>query len=156
MLYIWGMMRFACLFFTSIVLCVLHGCSQPKELEYRNVASFRVHKADLQQATFIAELQFYNPNHYSLDLKNGNIDVYFGNRAIGKALLDERTKIPARDTFLLPVTITAGLQNIVTNALDILAEKEMLVRLQGSVKAGRGRLFVRVPVRYEGKQKIAL
>lgn len=150
------MMQFKTLLAAVALVGALQGCAQVKALEYQDLEHFRVQQVDLQQATIVTDLRFYNPNAYALDLKDGDLDVYFGEKYVGKAVLDERTKVPARDTFLLPVSITAGLQNIFVNALDILANNEVTVRLQGSIKAGKGKLFVRIPVRYEGRQRIAL
>lgn len=156
MVYFWGMGYFKNLAGLLLLLFALESCSQPKALVYQDIQNFRVQKADLQQATIVTDLRFYNPNGYSLDLKDGDLKVYFGERYVGNAVLDERTKVPAKGTFLLPVSITAGLQSIFVNALDILTNKEVLVRLEGSIKAGKGRIFVRVPVRYEGRQRIEL
>ncbi len=149
-------MLFRNLLLPVALIFALQSCAQVKALEYQDVEHFRVQQVDLQQATFVTDLRFYNPNSYSLSLKDGDIDVYFSDRYAGKAVLDERTIVPAKDTFLLPVSFTAGLQSIFTNALDILANKEITVRLQGSIKAGKGRIFIRVPVKYEGRQQINL
>lgn len=138
------------------LLLSLDGCAQPKSLVYQDVAAVRVHKVDLNAATVVADLRFYNPNRYSVNLKDGDIDAYFNDRYLGKAILDERAYVPAKDTFLLPVTITASLESIFANALDMLVNKAVLVRLQGSLKAGKAGIYIRVPVRYEGRQQLDL
>lgn len=153
--YIWGMPVRNPLLLLLLLLSLV-GCAQPKSLVYQDVAAVRVHKADLNAATVVVDLRFYNPNRYSVTLKDGDIDAYFNDRYLGKAILDERTHVPARDTFLLPVTITASLESIFTNALAMLVNKEVLVRLQGSLKAGKAGIYVRVPVRYEGRQQLGL
>ena len=153
--YFWGMIMRWC-FLLFLLPFSPESSAQVKALEYQDVQDFRIHKADLQQVTIILNLRFYNPNHYSVDLKDGDIDVYFNDRLSGKAILDERTKVPARDTFLLPVTIVAPIDKIVTNALELLVNNEVLVRLEGTVKAGKRGIFIKIPVRYEGKQRIEL
>ena len=144
--------------FCGLLFTMLSSCSQPKALVYQDLRNFRVHQVDLQQATIVLDLQFYNPNGYGLSLKNGDLDAYFNDKYLGKATLDERTAIPARDTFLLPVTVTADLRNLITNALDLLTtkNKDVLVRLQGTVRAGKGGIFISVPMHYEGRQRITL
>jgi LEA14-like dessication related protein len=145
-------------FIAIALMSVLTACSQPKALVYQNVQNIRVHQVNLQQATLVVELQFYNPNNYGLNLKNGDLDAWFNNRYLGKATLDERTVVPSHDTFILPVTITAELKNIVSNAIDLLTKQssDVLVRLQGSVRAGKGGVFINIPVHYEGHQEIRL
>jgi LEA14-like dessication related protein len=149
-----GLMAWAAL----MIIIATAACSQPKSLVYQELRSFRVQQVDLQQATIVLDLKFYNPNNYSLSLKNGDLDAWLNNRYLGKATLDERTTIPARDTFLLPVSVTADLKNIVSNAFELLSsqDKDMLVRLQGTIRAGKAGVFIGVPVRYEGQQRIRL
>ena len=140
------------------LLLLLLGCSQPKSLVYQDIENFRLHSVNLRQATVVLDLRFYNPNNYGLSLKAGDLDAYFNDHYLGKARLDERTSAPARDTFTLPVTVTADLAKIVSNAMDLLskAEQDVLVRLQGSVRAGKGGIYIGVPIRYEGRQRLKL
>ena len=148
----------ASLLVLGILALASAGCSQPKALVYQDLRNIRVHAVNLQQATVVVDLQFYNPNNYSLSLKNGDLDAYFNDKYLGKARLDERTTVPARDTFLMPVSVTANLANILTNAVQLLANgnSDVMVRLEGNVRAGKGGIFIGVPVRYSGRQKIRL
>lgn len=141
--------------FVMAVVALL-SCAQPKALVYQDVAAFRVHKADLSLVTIVVELRFFNPNKYSLSIKNGNLDATLNGRALGRAIIDERTVIPAQDAFLLPVTMEVPLSTLFQNALDALSNKEADIRLDGTVYAGKGGIFVKVPVHYAGKQRINL
>ncbi|MEO6831587.1 MAG: LEA type 2 family protein [Chitinophagaceae bacterium] len=142
----------------GLVLLSLVSCAQPKPLVYRDLQNFRVQSLNLQQATMVLDLQFYNPNNYGLTLKDGDIDAYFNNKFVGKASLAGRSSIPAKDTFTTPVIVTTSLQSLVANALELLTagDKVVLIRLQGSVRAGKGNIYFRVPVNYEGRQTIHL
>lgn len=142
----------------GLSLASIISCAQPKPLVYRDLHNFRIQKIDLQQATMVLDLQFYNPNNYGLSLKDGDIDGYFNNKYVGKASLAGRSNIPANDTFTIPVLLSTSLQNLVGNALELLAagDKVVMIRLQGSVRAGKGKIFFRVPVHYVGRQMIHL
>lgn len=146
----------ASLLITSLLL--LQACAGPKALEYRELKGFRLHSASLQQATIVVDLQFYNPNSYGLRLKNGDVDAYLNGKFVGKARLDEGVAVPARDTFTMPVTITAPLAGLVGNAVNLLTKQEQLipVRLEGAIRAGKGGVFVPVKVHYEGTQRVKL
>lgn len=130
--------------------------AQLRELQYLDVQDFRVQQADLQDAGILLNLRFYNPNSYRLTLKDGKMDAYFNDRFAAAAVLDERTAVPPLDTFLVPVTIHAPLDRIVVSALDLLTNNEIKVKLEGSIKAGRYGVFLKVPLHYEGKQRIGL
>ena len=141
---------------TVIMTMAMISCSTPKALVYQDLQRFRVHNIDFQKITMALDMQFYNPNGYGLSLKNGNIDGYINGNYIGKASVDEQTKVPAKDTFTLPVVLTAELRTVIANALEIWKNngKEVRVRLSGSIRAGKGGVFVPVPIRYEGTQRL--
>lgn len=124
--------------------------AQLKSPEYLEVAQVSILKADLQQVTAVADLKFYNPNGYALTLKDCDIDAWVNQQYIGKVTVDEKIKVPARDTFLLPVTLTVPVARIFSNALDLLSTSSMPLKLDGSIKAGKAGIFIRIPVKYEG------
>lgn len=144
------------LLFLFALIPTLNSCAQPKALAYQDMQNFRVHSVSLQQVVFAMDLRFYNPNKMSLDLKNGDIDAFVNDKYLGKALLNEQIKIPGRDTFSLPLTFQAGLTDILGNAWSMLgnSSSEVMVRMKGSIRAGKAGIFLPVPVYYEGKQKI--
>jgi LEA14-like dessication related protein len=140
----------------SIVITVLLGifsCTTPQSLVYKDVKNFRIGKLSLAQPEVGMDIQFYNPNAYGLTLKDANIDVYLNNTYIGKAALSNQFSVPGLDTFNMPVALTADLKSIFPNALNIIFNKEVNVRLQGNVKAGKG-VFLNIPINYEGRQKL--
>jgi LEA14-like dessication related protein len=105
-----------------------------------------------------ANLRFYNPNNYSLSLKNGDLDAYVNNKYLGKATVDERIAVPPSNSFVLPVTIDINMLRVLKDAFDLLSlqKSDVLLRLQGTISAGKGRVYFRVPVTYEGRQKIQI
>lgn len=144
--------------FISTLMLAVAGCSQPKALVYQDLRGIHVQHASFQQATIVLDLQFYNPNSYTLSLKNGDVDAYISDKYLGKATLNEQTAAPARDTFTMPVAITANLGSILSNTFGIIANKdqEVPVRLQGTIRVGRGGVFVPVKINYEGRQRLHL
>lgn len=148
--------NFRLFIFLLALLPVFNSCAKPKALAYQDMQNFRVHSVNLQQVVFAMDLRFYNPNKMSLDLKNGDIDAFVNDKYFGKALLDEQVKIPANDTFSLPVTFQASLTDLLGNAWSMLgnSSSEVLVRMKGSIRAGKAGIFLPVPIFYEGKQKI--
>ena len=135
------------------LLFFLGSCSQPQQLVYQDAKNFRVGKLSLERPELGLDLQFYNPNQFALTLKDANIEIYLNNQFIGSAVLGSMFEVPAADTFLMPVYLSADLKNVFPNALQILFNQEVDVRLQGSVRAGKG-LFVTIPIHYQGKQRL--
>lgn len=128
------------------------SCGNPKNLVYQDVRNFSIQKLSLTPEIGM-DIQFYNPNNFGMTLKDGDIDVYMNDKIIGNAKLTHSYKVPGLDTFLLPVTFNANLEGVVSNAIVLLSNKEVNIKLQGSVKAGRG-VFINLPINYQGKQKL--
>lgn len=142
----------------AILLFLMAGCSSPKPLQYQDISSVQLQKFDIEHAAIVANLRFYNPNGYGLSLKNGNLDAYINDKYLGKASVDERIAVPPNNSFILPVTINIDMLRVLKDAFDLLslAKNDVLLRLQGTISAGKGGVYFRVPVIYEGKQKIQI
>ncbi|RYZ53472.1 MAG: hypothetical protein EOP49_07270 [Sphingobacteriales bacterium] len=144
-------------FLIALLSCLsmigLFSCSQPQQLTYQDAKNFRVGKLSLAQPEIGMDLQFYNPNAFGLTMKDANIEVYINNQFIGKATMNREFSVPARDTFLMPVYLTADIKNVFPNALQILFNKTVDLQLKGNVRAGKG-VFLNVPINYQGRQKL--
>jgi LEA14-like dessication related protein len=99
------------------------------------------------------DLQFFNPNAFSLSMKDADIDVFLNNNFVGKVTTDKTFEIPARDTFLLPSSLEVDMAKIIPNAIQALTRKSIDYKLHGSVKAGKG-VFMKVPVDFSGQHKL--
>jgi LEA14-like dessication related protein len=139
-----------------LMVMLLAACGKPKSLIYKDVKNFRLHSIKLTEPIFAADVRFYNPNGYPLVLKHADVDVYINNKYTGKVTLDSTITIPRKDTFLLPVTINVALNGAFNNALQLLMKKEVLIKLQGSARAGRGITLVNIPINFEGKSELSL
>ena len=67
----------------------------------------------------------------------------------------DRFNVPASSTFLLPVKLIADLKSVLPNAVALMSNDEVNIRLKGNVKAGRG-VMINIPINYEGKKKLNL
>ena len=137
-----------------IGLFLLSGCSRPIAPEYRSIENLKVNSLGVGESAISADLKYFNPNNFSLKLKYGETDVYLNNRFLGKTILDTMTVIPALDSFLIPVSMKVDMKQVYANALDILLSNEVLIKLDGFAKMGKGGIFFNLPIKYEGKQKI--
>jgi len=137
-----------------IGLFLLPGCSRPIAPEYRSIENLKVNSLGVGESAISADLKYFNPNNFSLKLKYGETDVYLNNRFLGKTILDTMTVIPARDSFLIPVSMKVDMKQVYANALDILLSNEVMIKLDGFAKMGKGGIFFNLPIKYEGKQKI--
>lgn len=139
-------------YIAAILILFLAACANPRQLEYQDVKNFRLLELSMQP-TVGMDVQFYNPNTFGMTMKDANIDLYLNGKLVGKATLAESYQVPGLDTFLLPVNLKADLQQVLPNALAILANNKIDVELKGYVKAGRG-VFINIPINYKGTQEL--
>jgi LEA14-like dessication related protein len=130
------------------------SCTQPKTLVYKNLNHFGIGQAGFKNTVITMDLVMYNPNKYSLKLKNTDVDVYINEHHVGKALIRKKFTIPAADTFSLPILLRVDLVQAIPNAIQLLISKEITLKLSGIIRAGKHGMFIKIPITYEGKQKI--
>ena len=140
--------------FVAGSLLLLQACSRPIAPEYAGIGNLRVNSLGIGESAVSADLKYYNPNNFTLKLKKGEVDVYMNNRFLGKTILDTLTAIPARDSFLIPVSMKVDMKQVYSNALDILLSNEVKIKLEGFAKMGKGGIYFDLPIRYEGKQQL--
>ena len=132
------------IFFLLVLLTT--SCRQPKELVYQGIDQVSVNQSKVS-----VRVRMYNPNHYTLKVKNAELNVLLNGATIGKMDAIENMEIARQDTFVLPLVLNIDLAKALPNALQLLFNSEANLQLVGSVKAGRHGVFVNVPVNYEGR-----
>lgn len=110
---------------------------------------------DMQQSVIAADVKFYNPNAFPMQLKKAEMDIFINDKPANHYLLDSTINIPSKDSFWVPVKLNLNMQNIFSNALQSLMNDQLLIRLEGHVKVKKGAFSFNVPVRYEEKEKLS-
>ena len=137
-----------------VIAVIAPGCSKLAAPVYYDFTNLRIDSIGEAQSVVSAELKYYNPNNYPLQLKQGEVDVYLNQQFAGHSFLDSLVVIPRKDTFYLPVKMRLSMSVVTSNALNILFNREMDIRLQGKARIGRSGFYMNVPILYEGKQRI--
>ena len=142
----------------SLAFCLfgLSFCKKPKEPDYIDFQHLKLAKAGLDRSMITFDLRYYNPNSFRMQLKEAQVDVYFNNKFVGHSTLDSLINIPKQDTFSIPVAMEVKLKDLLANAAQLLLNPDVMVKLNGNARLGKGGIFVNVPINYEGKQRIDL
>ncbi|ULQ54400.1 LEA type 2 family protein [Flavihumibacter fluvii] len=138
----------------SAQLFGLASCKQPQIPEYQAFENFTISKFGFSESVVSADLKYYNPNTYALSLKRAELDISINDQPVGKSILDTLIAIPRQDTFYLPVKMKVNMKQLFNNALSLLMNNEIDVKVNGTVKLGKSGVFFNMPVNYAGKQKI--
>lgn len=124
---------------------------EPQFVEARH---FRLASLGIKESTVKTDLYYYNPNGFGLNLKTADLDVFINDRFAGHSLLDTLVHVPARDTFFVPVSVKVDMKNVFPNALTLLMNDSIDLRVEGKMKVGKAGIFVNVPVKYREKHSI--
>lgn len=134
----------------------LIACKSPKGLEYISTSDIRFGNAlGLKELTFQANLKYYNPNKYVIQVKNPKCDLYVDDVFFGNFQLDTLFKIPRRDTIDFPISVKVPTSQLLKFGFSML-NKDVKFNIKGNVKVGRKGVFINMPLNYEGIQKIEL
>src|SRR5690349_16757579 len=82
------------------------SCSSVKtisEPEFRDISNVKLVKVGLLQTTAGADLVYYNPNDFGIQLANVRGEVYIDNNHFGHFDLDQKVQVRKRSEFILPV-----------------------------------------------------
>jgi LEA14-like dessication related protein len=132
------------------------GCSKPIQPTYLGYQNLRLGKVGTKNNVLMSDIKFYNPNKYALNVKQAEMDVYFNDRLLGHTSLSNMVSLPPLDTTLVPFTIEASATDLLANVAQIYLNPNVKIRVQGNAKAGRGGVFLNIPINYQGTQRISL
>ena len=118
------------------------------------IENAQVSRFGLKESTLKLNLHYFNPNNFRVSLKEAQGEVWLDSISLGRFVIDTLIHIPANADFRLPVKLKMDMGQVFQNMAALLFKKEILVKIEGIAKIGRGALFIRYPIRYQGKQKI--
>ena len=107
-------------------------------------------------STVKLDLVYFNPNHYGMQLRNSDLDIFIDGNLLGHSSFDTIITIPRRDTFVLPIKLNVDMQNIYRNAWSTLTGREILIKLTGKLRIGKANVFMTLPVNYETKETFSI
>lgn len=140
--------------FVALPLFSIISCRQPEIPEYQALENFRFGKIGMKETVVSADLKYYNPNGYALQFRRADLAISVNDRPVGTTILDTLIHIPKKDTFYIPVQMKVNLKQLMGNALTLLMNDELDIKVNGTIRMGRSGFFMNLPVNYQGKQKI--
>ena len=140
--------------FLLLLLLLLSACQSPvKEPEFVAAKNFRVGKLGLKQTSVFMTLDYFNPNPVGLSLENADLEVYLEGRYVGRTTLDTIIRIPAKDTFSIPVKLDVDMKNALPNLFKAGFNGEVEMQLKGTARFKKAGMGINYPVNYKGRHK---
>lgn len=136
------------------VLLLLSSCGSVQDPEFRNVDNIRFGGFGRSSSTVTMNVHYYNPNNMRLKLKEAKGKAWLDDQYLGDFKMDTLIHIPARGEFILPVSLELKPDQLLKNSLLTFLNKEVVVKMEGKAKVGKGIFFISYPIKYEGKQDL--
>ncbi len=141
-------------FFLAIVVILLSACAATRPPEFRSMENLRLKKLGFNKSGFDLDLVYHNPNRSGLQLKKADGEVWVENNFLGRFEVDTLIRIPGNSDFQVPVNLEVDMSQILKNSAIAIFKKEVILRIEGHARIGKAGVFIRYPIRYEGKHNV--
>lgn len=138
---------------TPLLISMMTSCRSIKDIEYKEVKNIKLDKAGFSSLIIKADVVYYNPNKFSVEVNQANVDIFLNNNFLGNSKQTVQTKIPRESNFIIPLQIEIDNKNLLKNGLNALFNKEVTIKMKGQVRAGKAGIFKTFPIDYQTVQK---
>lgn len=136
----------------AIIFCFLVSCSKPKPVSFAGYRNLRISHEGFATGIVRLEVAFYNPNPFPMKIKETALQVSLDQQPLGEITQDSLSQMPARDTFLMPVSFKVNLLDLVGKVLGASSRDSVLLEATGACKIGRNGVFMKFPLHYRSKE----
>ena len=134
---------------------LLLSCSGIKDPKFEDVENLRVHKFGLNNSTLKMDLRYRNPNKFGLKLSHAEGDAWIDKNFLGHFKTDSSVVIGAGQEFRLPVRLELDMSKFLKNSVLAILAPEIVLKVEGRARLGKGIIFINYPFHYEGKHNLA-
>ena len=138
------------------VIVLLTACSDPQSFEFKGLQDIQLEKLTMGKNTIRANVKYYNPNDFSLVLKQIDCKVLLNNGKFTQLKLDTNFTIPPKKDFLLPAQFEFQMSDLVKNSMELLLNKPVKLNIKGNATLSKGMFTKTVAIDYETTQKLNL
>jgi LEA14-like dessication related protein len=138
------------------LMIFLSACSEPQSFEFKGLQDIQLDKLTMGKNKIRANVKYYNPNAFSLVLKQIDCKVLLNNGNFTVLKLDTNFTIPAKKEFLIPAQLEFQMSDLVKNSMELLLNKPVKLNIKGNATLSKGIFTKTVPIEYETTQKLNL
>lgn len=138
------------------ITALLAGCRSVRiqEPQFIGFRDLKVPSLGMRESRLTATLDYFNPNAFSLGLESLDLEVQVFDNRLGRATLPQPIRVPARDTFGIPVALDVDMRKLLSNAVSMGFNKEWDIRMDGKAGFRKGGISLQVPIRYATRYKV--
>jgi len=132
------------------------SCSSPKDFEFKGLQDIKIEKISMGKNKINAKIKYFNPNNFSMVLKQIDCDILMNNQPFTKVHLDTNFVIPANASFMVPAQMEFEMSSLVKNSMDLIFNKPIKLNIKGNATLSKGIFTRMVPIAFESNQKLNL
>ena len=137
-----------------IGLSFLGGCSNIKDPEFKRIDNFKIKSLGFQESVIGFNVTYYNPNNFGVTVKEAEANVYMDSILLGKFSQDSNVTVDKNSEFSIPLSGGIPLQTALKLNLQNLANRDIFLKADGSVKVGKAGIYISRPVHYQGIHRL--
>ena len=138
------------------IILLLTACSEPQSFEFKGLQDIQLDKLTMGNNIIRANIRYYNPNDFSLVLKQIDCKVLLNNGKFTQLKLDTNFNVPPKKDFLLPAKLEFQMSDLVKNSMELLLNKPVKLNITGNATLSKGMFTKTVLIDYETTQKLNL
>ncbi|HVG42641.1 MAG TPA: LEA type 2 family protein [Chitinophagaceae bacterium] len=145
-------------FWTTLacVSFVVMSCGKIEEPKFLRMENFQIVKAGLTNTTISFDTRYNNPNEFGVSVKEADVDLYIDTTYLGKFVQEGISEVNKNADFVITLQGSIPIKAALNSNLPSLIGKDVLFVAKGSVKVGKGGVFINKKVSYSGKHKLDL
>ncbi|AYD46803.1 LEA type 2 family protein [Arachidicoccus soli] len=140
--------------YLALIFMIFEGCTKPTPFEFRGIQNIQLQQMANNSPAISATLSLFNPNHYTVQLKKVDADIYVNGQFLSHYKLDTLLKIPGNAIFNYNILFPFDAKKVFNNVLASLFNQQVLLEIKGISKLGRSGFFVNVPFDFSSKQHL--
>lgn len=144
-------MSYKHLFTFLFLFIILTSCGNIQNPEFRRLDNFGIKNLSLQQTTIGFNATFYNPNSFTVNIKEGTFDLYLDSVFVGKFNQPNPVDVNKVAEFSIPMEGGISFMRALDLKLPQKIGREVFVNATGSVKIGKAGVYITKDVNYAGK-----
>lgn len=139
----------------AMIIAIIASCAKPKDLEFVDIQNIKMVKWGFSESLVGLDVRFYNPNKQRVQLKDAIAKVYVNSSFLGETNMDTTVGVPKNDTFSVPLVLKVQTATALAKIMETAKDSAVTVRVEGTVKMGKGGMFLTYPIKYEKLQSLA-
>ena len=143
-----------CLLMIILLSHTLFGCVQIEEPDFREIRDFHITNLSLQDVQIQFGMTYFNPNDFSVTVKETAAKVYLDSVYLGEFRQDSLIEVKKKAEFVVPLSGTLPLTAFLGMNIKDLLKRQALVSAEGVTKIGKAGVYITRKINYQGRHRL--